>query len=78
MNDQITGIVSSKPRPAAGDGKDITFTLLCEDNSEVSCVSSVRFDHSTKIDQGDKITLFGSRQPAIFLFEGVRYHKTHH
>jgi hypothetical protein len=76
----LKGIVQSKPQlPDKGQGH-IAFFLYRENTyDEISCVSSILFDTSTKWKRGDKMVLFGkwervlvSGQPLpLFIFNSA-------
>jgi hypothetical protein len=63
---KLKGIVQSKPQlPSKGQGHTAFFLYRDKIYDEISCVSSIRFDGSTKWKQGDKLVLFGKWECAL-------------
>jgi hypothetical protein len=77
MNISINGIVFSTPKPA--DDKRITFLLFRGDTgTQISCLSSLNYDSSISLKQGDSAILNGSwipnippSQPMVFRFDSA-------
>jgi hypothetical protein len=76
----LKGIVQSKPQLAGKDQRDIAVFLFQDKTyNGISCLSSMRFNRSTKWKRGDKVVLLGkwerpleSGQPMpIFIFNSA-------
>jgi hypothetical protein len=57
---RLNGIVKSKPQLPDKDQRHVAFFLYRDKTyEEISCVSSIRFDTSTKFKRFDKVVLLG-------------------
>jgi hypothetical protein len=63
---KLKGIIESKPQLAGKDQEHIAFFLFQNKTyNDISCVSSMRFDMSSKWKMGDQVVLFGKWEHAL-------------
>ena len=72
MNDEMSGLVETEPRPA--DDRRITFRLFCEDPGQhVVCMSSLRFEANFPIERGQRVALSGRWVTDLRTGEGLYF-----